>query len=33
MYSETEGLTQKEYEKRYEQNGPNIVVKNEKKSL
>ena len=27
-----EGLTQKEYEKRYEQNGPNIVVKNEKKS-
>ena len=25
-----EGLTQKEYEKRYEQNGPNIVVKNEK---
>ena len=27
-----EGLTQKEYEKRYEKNGPNIVVKNEKKS-
>ena len=27
-----EGITQKEYEKRYEQNGPNIVVKNEKKS-
>ena len=27
-----EGLAQKEYEKRYEQNGPNIVVKNEKKS-
>ena len=27
-----DGLTQKEYEKRYENNGPNIVVKNEKKS-
>ena len=27
-----EGQTQKEYEKRYEKNGPNIVVKNEKKS-
>mgnify|MGYP000559553482 FL=1 len=27
-----EGLTQKEYQKRYEKNGPNIVVKNEKKS-
>ena len=26
-----DGLTQKEYEKRYENNGPNIVVKNEKK--
>ena len=27
-----DGLTRKEYQERYENNGPNVVVKNEKKS-